>query len=863
MSRSGASAAAALWLDEHVTPLADPHRCPSCRGDLPSDLVCASCGLDLRGDLGMRLFGVLTQADALIATIRTRTVVPAATGAGTTVSAPVHMPLGPPDIGSLPTYPAPATRIADKVGLGAVPKVLLGLGALCVLGAASLFLPFAWSMLGIVGRTVVLILLTVAGGAAAHAAGSRGLRATAESLGAVMLGLVALDVLGARTSGWLGEISDPAVTVLLGAVLVAAATAATLWLRGTAVASFVAGELVAILGGVLLLLGGASLDLGSAGQRLSVVVPVLGAVAVGSAVLRRPRTGVDSMATATIGHTAMAATAWLGMVLAGAEGIVDRASYAEMWPGGAGLTLLLAGAYAALPGLVRRLSPALRATSIAAALLPWAVAATAPSYDESATGRILAVSAPLALCILLVHLLPRPWSRVGVPTALVSALATAALGAPLAVTAVATYLETALPSQPGGGVGRVVPWWGADSLGTPWLLPLVVIVLVVGALVLGREWAEESALLMQTLLLIGGVMTVLAVAGALLIEGAPVWWVLVLLLAATFAASAAAWFDGRDARHLAQVVLGAAALVLSWHDEWLTLAASLFLLVLAAAHHGRGAPPVRVGGGLTMALLLAASLWTAGELLQVPGAWNALVVLLVGGALVIARGLLAARQGIIGVELGATVAAAAALTAGVDRAPWQDDQTWLAIYLTVAGVAVTVVALTRADRRLAGWVGGLLLAVATWVRLAEIGVEEPEPYTLPSAAALLVAGWFRTRRNPGAGTLSAWGPGLCLALVPSLLWAIAEPLSWRAVLLGGACLVLTVVGAQLRLAGPFVWGASIGAVLVLWEIVPRAFELSAWLSMGMVGAGLLALGASWEQRVRDARAAIGYVRGLR
>ncbi len=172
-------------------------------------------------------------------------------------------------------------------------------------------------------------------------------------------------------------------------------------------------------------------------------------------------------------------------------------------------------------------------------------------------------------------------------------------------------------------------------------------------------------------------------------------------------------------------------------------------------------------------------------------------------------------------------------------------------------------ALTRPDRRAAGWVGGLLLAAATWVRLAEIGVRAPEPYTLPTALALLVTGWFRTRHDPQVGTLAAWGPGLCLGLVPSLLWAMAEPLSWRAVVLGAACLALTVAGAQLRLAAPFVWGASVGAVLALWEIVPPAFELSAWLSMGVVGTVLLVLGASWEQRVQDARAALGYVRGLR
>ena len=39
--------------------------------------------------------------------------------------------------------------------------------------------------------------------------------------------------------------------------------------------------------------------------------------------------------------------------------------------------------------------------------------------------------------------------------------------------------------------------------------------------------------------------------------------------------------------------------------------------------------------------------------------------------------------------------------------------------------------LLRADRRALGWVGGALLALASWVRLWDLGVHAPEAYTLP------------------------------------------------------------------------------------------------------------------------------------
>ena len=178
------------------------------------------------------------------------------------------------------------------------------------------------------------------------------------------------------------------------------------------------------------------------------------------------------------------------------------------------------------------------------------------------------------------------------------------------------------------------------------------------------------------------------------------------------------------------------------------------------------------------------------------------------------------------------------------------------------GVATTTVALTRPDRRRVAWAGGLLLAMASWVRLVDLGVDAVEAYTLPSAVALLAVGWWQTHRER-TSTLRAWSPGLGLALVPSLLWTLEDPLTWRALLLALACLVLTITGAQARLAAPLVWGAGIGGALALWEVVPPALEASAWAVSGVAGAILLVLGASWDRRLSEARQVADYVRRLR
>jgi cell division protein FtsW (lipid II flippase) len=217
----------------------------------------------------------------------------------------------------------------------------------------------------------------------------------------------------------------------------------------------------------------------------------------------------------------------------------------------------------------------------------------------------------------------------------------------------------------------------------------------------------------------------------------------------------------------------------------------------------------------------------------------------------------------LGTEVGALVAAAVAWTAGADLGPSAAEPTWAAVYLTITGAGASAMALLRADRRLVGWLGGLLLAAASWVRLADLGVNTVEAYTLPAALALLVVGVVHLRHNPRAATMVALSPGLALALVPSLLWVLPDPLSLRSVLLGAACLVLLVAGVRLHWSAPVVFGALVGTVLVLRLATPIAEAVPRWALIGAAGAVLVAMGITWERRVRDAKRLAGYVRGLR
>ena len=196
--------------------------------------------------------------------------------------------------------------------------------------------------------------------------------------------------------------------------------------------------------------------------------------------------------------------------------------------------------------------------------------------------------------------------------------------------------------------------------------------------------------------------------------------------------------------------------------------------------------------------------------------------------------------------------------------PAPTDTSWaLAIHLTVAGVLVTASSLIHPTRRFLAWPGGVLLVLATWVRLAELGVAVPEAYTLPSALVLTTVGLWRMLGDDRAATMRLLAPGLTLATVPSLLVAFDDPISLRALLLGLGCLALVLAGTLLRWSAPLVVGSAVGALLVLRELAPYAAALPSWVVIGLSGTLLLIVGVTWESRMHDVRTASRYVAGLR
>ena len=192
---------------------------------------------------------------------------------------------------------------------------------------------------------------------------------------------------------------------------------------------------------------------------------------------------------------------------------------------------------------------------------------------------------------------------------------------------------------------------------------------------------------------------------------------------------------------------------------------------------------------------------------------------------------------------------------GLDAVPW-----------TVAGAGVTVAGLVNrppaGGRRWCHWAGPALLGIAYIVRLAESRVDVVEAYTAPFAVALLGVGLWALRRQE-LGTVRALGPGVTLALLPSLPQALDEPASLRGLLLGLVAVGFLAIGVMRRWRAPFVGGTTVTLLLVIANIGPWAMAVPRWLLIAVLGAVAIGVGATWESRVRNGRTVASYVSGMR
>lgn len=169
----------------------------------------------------------------------------------------------------------------------------------------------------------------------------------------------------------------------------------------------------------------------------------------------------------------------------------------------------------------------------------------------------------------------------------------------------------------------------------------------------------------------------------------------------------------------------------------------------------------------------------------------------------VARGLsvLDASRARVAIEVSTLVTAAIAVGLALGREAAGLTTAIIVLLIIAAGSAV---AGALRVRRWSWIVAGAALTGALWCWLADLGITLPEAYILPPAIGATVVGAGLTLRNGRAVALFAGG--LAASVIPSLLLLAAngpegDLVPWRTVGLIGGAVVMTVVGAILRMTG--------------------------------------------------------------
>ena len=740
--------------------------------------------------------------------------------------------------------PLPAAQARREATAPGVQNLLLVLGGILLALAATAFTLVSWGSMGIAGRALVLGAVTLAALGAPVALLRRGLRSTAESIAGIGLVLTVLDTYA------LHEVAFPDGD---GVSFAAAASAvlAVIWTAygiGTAALPRPAvtrtDPTTAPASPTLLLPLPAALAVAQLPLILWAIAAGGGPRTITAAVLLTAV--IDMVVALRVTPKAVRAVAAGGAFGMGGWGVLAAGliSLDAAGPGAAAraaalFALAAAGAFGAAwlaSGRGLRTSTAAAGGLFVVAALGGLLRAALPA-DWTVPG---CLACGIALLALVRGRLPEPVRHgLGRASGIVQASAVLWTLPAVGVTLLgpAAWLSRAWSGAPGDAREAAArdTFWPAHATTTPLILIAVAAVLALS--VRAAEW-RPRALTAALTLTWAAVLTLptalqLPYNVGLLVYGGTVMVLLAL--------------RHRMATTLALVTsLSLACLALAAEPATLTVLASLTAVFAAAAWRGRLAPAsaaASLGYATALACAVGASLdWQPQHI--------ALLMLLVP----LTAALLAARITDPATTKAVEITGAAAALIAIDLAT--AELPLLAVVLALCGVIVAGTAI-RPERRSLGYVAAALFVLAGWVRLGTWNVTDPEAYTLPVTVPALFVGALRRRRDPSATSWTAYGPALTVTLAPSLLAAWTDPHWTRPLLLGTAALAVTLLGARHRLQAPLVLGGTTLALDALHELAPYLAQvvgaLPRWAPPALAGLLLLALGATYEQRIRDAR----------
>ncbi|MEV8568833.1 hypothetical protein AB0436_25175 [Streptomyces sp. NPDC051322] len=710
--------------------------------------------------------------------------------------------------------------------------VLLTLGGVLLTIAAIAFTVVSWGHLGIGGRAAVLGAVTAVALAIPVALLRRGLVSTGDSVAGIGLALTVLDAYA------LHQVAAPDT----GGIAFAAGSSAVLALLwagyGTALGRLRLPLPATVVSAQLpLLLWAAAAGAGPLFTSGALLVTAAGDVAV---LLWHKGVVVRTVACAGACVTGAGA-----LLTAGRLSVVADTAGAAVVPG----VVLLTGAALALFA-AWRFPSALPAGAAGLAAVA-AVAGVARHGVADDWTPVLVLVCGIALLTVVRTRAARPPAHglIGASCGIQAAVAVwAAPAAPLAV-----LTPVARAQKPWTGVPHTlqVSWPGLSAAPVALLLIAAVLTVVHRSAGATARWRTEAAC--GAIALGGAAACVVPAAASLPYPAAVAWYAALTTVALAAAVRLSTTAPGGPAATALGCVVAGAFVVTATAlaSEPATLAVLGLLAVLfGAAATVPGAGPVRplaAGAAVLYATGLACA---TGAALGLPLPGTALLLLVVPATAAVLAARLHRHPAAPPVEITAAAAGLLSVVLAIGDTPV------LALVLALCGVIAAGTAV-RPERRAVGYAATVLFVLATWVRLAASGVSAPEAYTLPATIPALAAGLLRRRRDPRASSWTAYGPGLAATLLPSLLATWGDPHWLRPLLLGAAALTVTLTGARLRLQALLALGGVVLALDALHELAPYIVQvvgvLPRWLPPAVAGLLLLAVGATYEQRLRDAR----------
>lgn len=738
-----------------------------------------------------------------------------------------------------PAAPSPAAPPRPETAAPSVQNMLLVLGGVLLTLAAAVFTLVSWGDMGITGRALVLGAVTLAALAVPAPLLKRGLRSTAESVAGLGLALTVLDAYALREAALTG--TDGA-----GYAAAAAAVLAVIW----SAYGLLPPAMTALRLPLPSALAAAQFPL-----LLWALAADAGPYVITAALL--VTAGLDAVAALRVTAGSVRIVAVVGAYAMGGWGVLAAGwlSLAADGPGAAARAggLLLLAAAIALGAAWRVPGPGVRhalGLATASGLLTVGALGGVARFGvptEWAVPVHLALGVALLAGLRAGRLLPDP-VRLGAAWASAVVQALALLWAlPVVVLVVmgpAGWLGrvwSGAPSDARAAVAVEAPW-PSDAAAAP--VVLLAVAAVLATAVRAEQWRPRARLGALGLLW-AAALPLPAILAVPHLAGMSVLGVM----------TAVALYLGRTTTSGARVTALVLALVTAVDLTLISLASQTATLVVlsvltalpAAASWRASLAPFTAPAALVYAAALASATGAAADW---PPARTALLVLAVPVAAALLAPRLAASRATVPAE--AVGAAAGLLAVGLAIA----DPPLLALVLALCGVIAAGTAL-RPERRPVGYAATALFVLAAWVRLAAWEVGTPEAYTLPVTVPALLVGALRRRRDPRTSSWTAYGAGLAATLLPSLAAAWADPHWTRPLLLGTAALLITLLGARHHLQAPLVLGGSVLALVTLHELAPYVVQVTGalprWAPPALAGLLLLALGATYEQRIRDVR----------